>query len=414
MGNIDKYGNIIEKDNNYVKKRGNSKIKYVLFFLIWLIVLGLYLFSNKQILTQNKVITWDKIFGGDSWDVFNSLISISDGGYIVAGYTQSKGAAYENGWILSLDPLGNKIQEKIYGGEDNCQIKALIKTTDGGYALAGQIFSNYDQFLDVWIFKLDKNYNIIWNKTFGGSDNDRAYSLIQTTDGGYAVAGEKYSQMNNKGFDAWIIKLDSQGRMEWDITYGGKKSDRAYSLIQTTDSGYAIIGETESQDTLYSDAWILKLNSQGKKLWERIFSKSNRNHFYSLLQANNNDYLVAGNAFSDAWILRLDSQGILLWQKNYGGNSYNDIANSLIRTADGNYALAGFTVLENRDAWIFKFDSQGNKLWEKTFSGDDLGEFNVIISASDGGYVAAGWIASENLDNLDAWILKLDGRGNLR
>lgn len=160
MANIDEYGEIIEKDNNYVRKRGKSKTKYIIFFLIWLIVLGLYLFSNKQILNQNIAITWQKTFGGRDDDNAHSLIQTTDGGYAVAGGTYSYGAGKYDFWVIKLDNKGYKEWDKTFGGKDSDGANSLIQTTDGGYVVAGQTDSYGAGADDFWVIKLDEKNNL--------------------------------------------------------------------------------------------------------------------------------------------------------------------------------------------------------------------------------------------------------------
>ena len=208
------------------------------------------------------ILTWNRTYGGSGYDIATSLIQTTDGGYAVAGITQSKGAGGEDFWVIKLDEQGNKVWDRTYGGGGNDIATSLIQTTDGGYAIAGGTNSKGAGNGDFLVIKLDEQGNKIWDRTYGGGDTDWANSLIQTTDGGYAVAGGTSSK-GAGGNDFWVIKLDNQGNQVWDRTYGGSSHDRANSLIQTTDGGYAVAGGTESKGAGGNDFWVIKLDEQG-------------------------------------------------------------------------------------------------------------------------------------------------------
>ncbi len=312
-------------------------------------------------------LTWNRSFGGSAVDRAYSLIQTTDGGYAVAGYTESYGAGEEDFWLIKLDRQGNKLWDKTFGGSAIDEAYSLIQTTDGGYAVAGPTESYGAGEADFWLIKLDHQGNKLWDKTFGGSKYDKAYSLIQTTDGGYAVAGPTKSYGAGEE-DFWVIKLDSKGNEVWDKTFGGSKYDKAYSLIQTTDGGYAVAGYTESYGAGSLDFWLIKLDRQGNKVWDKTFGGSKYDEAYSLIQTTDGGYAVAGFTESygagnyDFWVIKLDSRGNKVWDKTFGGSKY-EWAFSLIQTTDGGYAVAGYTEssgARNHDFWVIKLDKQGN------------------------------------------------------
>jgi len=231
-------------------------------------------------------LTWNRSFGGSAVDRAYSLIQTTDGGYAVAGFTRSYGAGGADFWLIKLDRQGNKVWDKTFGGSKFDKAYSLIQTTDGGYAVAGYIRSYGAGDGDFWVIKLDSKGNEVWDKTFGESRYDKAYSLIQTTDGGYAVAGVTKSYGAGKE-DFWVIKLDSRGNKVWDKTYGGNKNDKAYSLIQTTDGGYAVAGITYSfVGASDDDFWVIKLDSKGNEVWDKTFGGGKYDKVNSLIQTN--------------------------------------------------------------------------------------------------------------------------------
>jgi len=291
-------------------------------------------------LDENGNKKWDKTFGGSYKDEANSIIQTTDGGYAVAG---------QRDWdfgIIKLDENGNKVWDKTFGGSYNDEANSIIQTTDGGYAVAGQRAND-----DFWIIKLDENGNKKWDKTFGDRYDYKANSIIQTTDGGYAVAGQRAND------DFWIIKLDENGNKKWDKTFGGRYDYEANSTIQTTDGGYAVAGQRAW------DFWIIKLDENGNKKWDKTFGGSYKDEANSIIQTTDGGYAIAGYTKSegkvekDFWIIKLDENGNKKWDKTFGG-SYNDEANSIIQTTDGGYAVAGYTNSKgagNSDFCVIKF-----------------------------------------------------------
>jgi len=351
------------------------------------------------------ILTWSKIFNRGSKDIAYSLIQTNDGGYAVAG--GSKEGYSSDFWVIKLDSKGNKIWDKTYGGRDDDIAYSLIQTTDGGYAIAGKTRSYGVGNADFWVIKLDSKGNKIWDKTFGGRSIDIAYSLIQTTDGGYAVAGETKSY--GAGYtDFWVIKLDSKGNKIWNKTFGGSSGgESATTIIQTTDGGYAVAGGTTSYSAGKTDFWVIKLDSEGNKIWDKTFGGSSYESAKTIIQTTDGGYAVAGPGF---WILKMDSKGNKLWSKKRFIGKLGDSACSLIQTSDGGYAIAGTIRLSTprNDALIIKLDNKGNKIWDKTYGGNDWDIPHSIIQASDGGYAIVGQTSPRLSDEIDIWTIKLD------
>ncbi len=311
-----------------------------------------------------EMVTWEKTYGGSSGDSAASLIQTADG-----GYTGSKGAGSYDFWVIKLDERGNQVWDRTYGGSETDYGVSFIQTTDGDYAVAGITESKGAGGENLWVIKLDEQGKIVWERTYsdGGSGTDCAHSLVQTTDGGYALVGFNYSKGAGKS-DFWLIKLDKQGNKNWDRTYGGSGYDSAASLIQTTDGGYVIVGVTQSKGAGGADFLVIKLDEQGNQVWDRTYGGSNNDVAASLIQTTDGGYAIAGFTYSkgagksDFWLIKLDKQGNKNWDRTYGGSGY-DVAASLIQTTDGGYAVAGYTESkgsDKEDFWVIKLDKQGN------------------------------------------------------
>ncbi|HEX78024.1 MAG TPA: hypothetical protein G4O03_06395, partial [Dehalococcoidia bacterium] len=180
-----------------------------------------------------------------------------------------------------------------------------------------------------------------WNKTFGGTAGDVAYSIKQTPDGGYIVAGR--TESSGAG-DVWLIKTDSEGNKQWDRTFGGPRWDVGYSVERTSDGGYIVVGETGAYATREADIWLIKTDSEGNRQWDRIFGGSKRDVAYSVKQTSDGGYIIVGETESygagaaDVWLIKTDPQGKEQWSKTFGGSGH-DLGRSLAQTSDGGYII---------------------------------------------------------------------------
>ena len=205
---------------------------------------------------------WSQTYGGTEKDGTLSLVQTSDGGYAMAGYTRSSGAGEDDFWLIKTDEAGNMQWNQTYGGAGSDIATCLIETSDGGYALVGYTGSFGAGSNDFWFVKTDSSGNMQWNRTYGGADGEYAFSLVETSDGGYTIAGYTLSYGAGRD-DFWLIKVDSSGNAEWNQTYGGVAYDVAYSVVQADDGGYALAGSTQSFGAGVSDAWLIKTDEAG-------------------------------------------------------------------------------------------------------------------------------------------------------
>ncbi len=373
-----------------------------------------------KLIVENTCDAWEKTFGGSDYDMAYSIQQTADGGYIVAGDTYSKSVGQSDIWILKLDSNGNLEWDKAFGGSDYDEARSIQQTIDGGYIVAGWTKSKGVGDYDGWVLKLDPNGELEWDKTFGGSDEDSVYSIQQTMDGGYIAAGFTFSESAGVQ-DVWIFKLDSDGKLEWDKTFGGSDGDVGHSIQQTVDSGYIVAGVTNSKGAGAGDAWILKLNEDGDLEWDKTIGWGESDLVYSVQQTTDGGYVAAGDTKSngagigDAWIFKLGSSGDLEWDKTFGEGG-SDAMWSIQQTIDGKYIVAGTTNSKGAgkyDAWILKLDSEGGLEWDKTFGGGEKDQAKFIQQTTDLGFIVGGYTPSKGAGLTDAWILKLDSKGNL-
>jgi hypothetical protein len=361
--------------------------------------------STTSLEVSGALFMWAKTYGGKHHDVGYSIQQTSEGGYIVAGEAWSFDAGQSDAWVLKLDGNGETEWQRAYGNKHHDAGYSIQQTRDGGYIMAGETDAEAPFWGDFWVVKLNSSGDIEWQKTYG---NGWANSIQETSEGGYIVAG-----MNNG--DAWVIKLDRDGEIEWQKAFRGMHGDWAHSVKETSEGGYIVAG------TIKGDAWVFKLNAQGNVEWQKTYGSCSLDAIFSIEQTEEGGYVVAslrsspGLGHSDVWVLKLDSFGNIEWQKAYGDRKH-DFAHSIEQTKDGGYIVAGWTQADSDDGldgWILRLGSRGEVQWQKAYGGNKHDAFHSIRQTSDGGYAVTGWTQSFGEGGLDVWVLKLNSEGDI-
>jgi len=366
---------------------------------------------------------WAATYGGIFFDEAHSVQQTGDGGYLVAGWTRSSGAGDADFLVLKLRSDGTVEWQKTYGGDSWDEARSIRQTSEGGYIVAGWTMSFGAGLGDLWVLKLGADGAIEWQNTYGGGGEDLALSIQQTGDKGYIVTGVT-SSFGAGSSDVWVLKLRPDGKMEWQKTYGGDGVDRAFSIQQTGDGGYIVAGDTisfalQGQET--PDVWILKLKSDGAVEWQKIYGGDNYDQASSVRQTSDGGYVAAGRTDSfgagggDVWVLKLGSDGAVAWQRTYGGVGLDE-ASSIQQTGNGGYIMAGNTASSGAwgvDALVLELSPDGAVEWQKTYGGVDDDWAFFIQQTSDGGYIITGGTRSFGAGEDDLWVLKLRPDGSI-
>ncbi|MBK7569124.1 MAG: T9SS type A sorting domain-containing protein [Bacteroidetes bacterium] len=349
---------------------------------------------------QVPTLDWQSCFGGTNHEVPESICETSDRGVVVAGYSMSNnGDVTENQglydwWIFKLDPAHNLLWQRSLGGTKDDFAYSVISTADGNVLCGGStrsndgdVSGNHGNF-DCWLTKMDSLGNVIWSKCYGGTQYDELKSLIQTTDGGYIFSGRSHSNNGDVSghhgtaisSDAWVVKIDAAGNIEWQRSYGGTDWDYSEDIIQTAEgyvfTGYASSNDGDANASHPVDYWIVKIDLTGNIIWSKTYGGSNSDNANSLIQLADGNFIVAGTSYSwngdvtghhgtdlsngDVWVLKLDANGNIVWKKSYGGLSI-ELGNEVIDYDDDLFLVTGYA--QSIDGDLSSTPSNDGNVW---------------------------------------------------
>ena len=423
---------------------------------------------EQPVFVNNVTISWKKVLGGNGNEYAYSVVTLPDGSHVIAGSTSSNGdgdvGVTRGGidfWVVKFDGNGTLDWQKTFGGNGNDVPTSLAATPDGGYALCGYSNSNNGDVaenkggVDYWILKLDGTGNIRWKKTLGGSHDDFPNGITVTTQGVIVVAGYTASKQtgdvgNNQGSeDYWVVALENNnGNTIWKKTMGGNGSEKARSIIPTTDGGVIIGGDASSSNNGdvpatkgNIDFWLVRLTGDGNIVWSKTFGGTGNEALYALAAGGGNTLVATGITKSnntgdvgqskgneDYWVTRVNSEtGALVWQKTLGGNAA-DYGRS-VAVHDNGIVVGGYTQSDNNgdvdnnqggsDYFILGLNNDGTVAWKKTMGGDSDDQLYGINASKNGNCIAVGSTYTNNKGDVganngggDFWIVKFSTANN--
>ncbi len=374
----------------------------------------------------NDLNYWARSYGGSGTDVLKDVKVLPNGSIIAVGYTNSTGVGGKDVLVMKLTSNGSVVWAKTYGGTKDDEATAVALAPNGDIIVVGYTYSFGAGDGDVWVLRLDADGNVKWQKTYGGKYRDEANAVALAPNGDIIVAG--WTDSFRAGYaDAWVLRLDSEGNVKWQKAYGGSYYDGAYAVALAPNGDIIVAGWTLSFGAGGSNVWVLRLDENGNIRWQKTYGGSGDDEAYAVAVANNGDIIVAGyyganwgGSGGDVWVLRLDERGNIKWQKTYGGGS-DDEATAVALAPNGDVIVAGYTYSFGAygDAWVLRLDENGNVKWQKTYGGSSTDVALAVALASNGDIIVAGFYGaiwnSKNGDweKGDVWVLRLPPDGNL-
>ena len=412
--------------------------------------------TDVTIIQEEEIINtgsldFAKTFGGSKNEVFYSIDKTIDGGYVIAGYTQSvdgdiitKTAASFDFWIQKFSADNTLEWQKTFGGSEDDSAASIIQTKDGGFAVLGYSKSSDTDVSvnagskDFWLIKLSNSGNLLWEKTFGFSGADYGTTLLEAKDGGFLITGvldvsgsngegnSKSTATKHAGGDYWAIKTDGSGNLQWRKFFGGSLSELPLGVVETRNNNFIIVGSSDSDDFNIEnnkgsyDFWMIKIAFTGALLLEKSFGGSAIDEARAIAATNDGNFIVVGdtrssdvdvslnNGAADIWILKISAEGDLIWEKTIGGSSF-DVARAIYKTQDNGFLIAGSSRsldngFENKgqnDALILKIDENGNLLWQKTAGGSEIDFLYDVVELNNKLIIAVGESSSSDQDILE-------------
>lgn len=378
--------------------------------------LMLLLSMSIRALAQPPDTSWLKTYGGVGSDGGRTVIETSDQGYLIAGWTWSYGSGRSDVFLIRTTCTGDTLWTRAFGSPFSDSYASALETGDNNFIVAytrGLTTGN----ADISLVKIDSNGDTLWTKSHGSMTVDGCYDVQQTNDSGFVIIGWTYSGAG--GADVYMIKTDANGDTLWSRTYGGPEDDYGYSIQCTNDQGYIIGGYTNSFGSGDYDSYIIKTDMHGDTLWTRVLGGNFDDFGYSVYETPDTNYLLVGATWSfgpgtpdnsNVYLIKYNTAGDTVWTKTYGGIA-NERIYSITQTIDNDYIIAGYTNSYGAggyDIYVLKIDNNGDTLWTTTYGATDYDQGFSIIQTSDHGYLIAGSTLSFGAGEYDVLLIKTE------
>jgi len=366
--------------------------------------------------TQAPDTLWTRTYGGPSNDVGNSIKQTSDGGYIIAGYTESFGAGQQDVWLLKTDPNGDTVWTKTYGTVYNDVANYVQQTADSGYVIVGTTQDD-----DIWLIKTDHLGDSTWTKRYVTTYFvERGNCVQQITDGGYIITGRRYISLLGPGCVV-LLKTDANGDTVWCREYyfePAHPSAGGYCVQETFNGGYIVAGFTTSPGP---PCWgiLLKTDLNGNSVWCNLYGGYDPDIWVlSVKETADSEYIACGRSrplgllsHSALWMVKTNSQGSCLMMREYGDSTNEKHGNSVEVTNEDDYIFTGSAYSDGAlagDAFLFKTEEDGDSLWCTVYGGVGADIGNEVLQTYDGGYIIVGSTESYGAGGSDVWIIKTE------
>ena len=440
--------------------------------LCWLVFL-----SPIVNLSAQTNLSWNKTLGGDGFEELQTMVETDDGHFVffgshtsnISGEITQASLGLSDYWLAKVDQTnGNIIWQNTYGGNLLDNGRSMVATSDGGFLLGGHSSTGINgtkttvsfgacwNCLDYWVVKTDGDGNQLWDQTIqGNSKEDRMTTLIETTDGGFVLAGYSESDLGNDkseanigGADYWVVKLDADGNQLWDRTLGGTREDQPFAIIELPDGSILVGGLSFSSDDGNrtapsrgsSDYWVVNLDANGATLWDQAYGGLEEDHLRDMIMTNDGGIVLIGESYSgangertqpsygerDIWMLKIDLMGNVLWDRSIGASD-RDQPFKITQSPNGNFLIASISkspmgfdrsepLLGGSDYWFVTTDANGNKIKDAVFGGDQNDNLYYALPMRNGDIILGGFTATNtspqktepSRGNNDVWLLKYE------
>jgi hypothetical protein len=414
------------------QKQSRSHIKTIGPFILITLIVGLIILlpqgkEDVSIVIPPSIKEW-RCSGA------KSLVQTTDGGFVLAGFTELFDAEGFDMLLMKTDTNGVAQWNQTYGSTGDDEVNDLVQTIDGGFALVGST----DQYgvteagfgstgyTDMLLVKTDASGNVTWHQSYGSFEDDYGNAVIQTNDGEFVLGGETYCR-------GWLVKTDASGVMIWNQNYSDTDPDEVIDLVQTIDGGFALVGDTErsAHGVLESSEILLvKIDANGVIQWTQTYKfedtkYTNNVKGNAVIQTVDGGFALVGSISSVGkgygsyymWLVKTDANGVMIWNQTYGGTHVAvDEVNDLVQTIDGGFVLVGdivrgeFGFIPSFDIWLVKTDANGLMIWNQTYDSTENDEGNALVQTTDGGFALAGFTGRPGIDS-DMWLMKTDANG---
>ena len=364
--------------------------------------------------------SWSTYYAGGLDESFTDAVPMADGGYLALGWTRSYGAGSYDGWLVRTGPSGEVIWQKAYGGPEEEVFYSAFLLEDGGFLVLGYTSSYGAGDDDAWVLRLTSTGSIVWQKTFGGPGEDWAAHAARTDDGGFILAG--YRTVASPGLeDVWVFKIDADGHMVWQKTFGGDSREWANDILAVP--GGFLVAVNSYIYQVYDVGWLIKLDGSGNVLWQRRYAGPDGQTFYpmGLTSFPGGGTFVWGAIYNyndgtgaNAWLARLDDSGNFYWQKTFGTPN-TDYMTCATGMPEGGVVVAGYNYptenSSNSEGWLARLDGSGNLLWQHNGGLPDWDMLSGVRPTNDGGFILAGRLGLGA--NGHGWLTKLGFDGSI-
>ena len=393
-------------------------MKRVIFLVM---ILGMFFQVGVSAESPGEAI-WTQTYGGANDDKGWSVQQTSDNGYVTVGWTNSFGAGSYDIYLVKTDESGDILWTETYGADGSDDGRSIRQTSDGGYVIAGNtqpigIFGSY-----LWLIKTNSAGGVLWSKTWGETPipNVNTGRCVQlTSDGGYVISGHSQYLGPDNGEDVYLVKTDSNGDTEWEKFFGGSGYEIGYWTQQTSDGGFVVVGYTTSFGAGNEDVYLVKTDASGTEEWTKTYGGTGTDFAYSVQQTSDNGYIMVGFTDSsgagsyDVYVIRTDDAGDVLWDRTYGGANF-DKGYSVQSLSDGTFIVSGTTRSfgdSSGDVYLLRLDAAGDVLWSSTHGdvGDDRGW--SVQPTSAGHFIVAGY--SNSTGDSNVLLLKVAGDSSI-